>query len=69
MFAKERGHMSIKMSVVILAALVFALDANAIIRGHMRGRPTDAKLINEGGATDQKAKNAAEKQTRARQRR
>ena len=57
--------MSIKMSMVILAALVFALDANAIIRGHMRGRPTDAKLISEGGAAEQKKKNAAEKQARA----
>ena len=57
--------MSVKMSIVLLAAVVFALDANAIIGGRVRGYKSDGKLINEGGASEQKAKNAAEKQTRA----
>ena len=57
--------MSIKMSMVILAALGIALDANAIVGHRVQGRPTDAKLISEGGAAEQKKKNAAEKQTRA----
>jgi len=57
--------MSIKMSMVILAALGIALDANAIVGHRVQGRPTDAKLISEGGASEQKKKNAAEKQARA----
>ena len=57
--------MSVKMSIVLLAAVVFALDANAIINGRVQGYKSDRKLISEGGATEQKAKNAAEKQTRA----
>jgi len=57
--------MSVKMSIVLLAALGFALDANAIINGRVQGYKSDRKLISEGGATEQKAKNAAEKQTRA----
>ena len=57
--------MSVKMSIVLLAALGFALDANAIINGRVQGYKSDRKLISEGGATEQKAKNAAEKRTRA----
>ena len=57
--------MSIKMSMVILAALAFALDANAIIGRRVQGYKSGGKIISEGGATEQKAKNAAEKQTRA----
>lgn len=57
--------MSIKMSIVLLAAVVFALDANAIIGRRVQGHKSDRTLISEGGAAEQKAKTAAEKQARA----
>lgn len=70
MVGKEGGDMSIKLTVVLFAALAFALDANAIIgtgsvSGRVRGHKSDKTLVGEGGASELKAKNAAEKQTRA----
>ena len=57
--------MSVKISIVLLAALAFALDANAIIGRRVQGYKSGGKIISEGGAAEQKAKTAAEKQTRA----
>ena len=51
--------MSVKMSIVLLAAVVFALDANAIIGRRVEGYKPDKALA------EQKAKAAAEKQARA----
>jgi len=57
--------MSIKMSMVILAALGFALDANAIIGRRVRGYKSGGKIITEGSASELKTNNAAEKQVHA----
>ena len=50
--------MSVKISIVLLAALAFALDANAIIGRRVQGHKADRTLISEGGAAEQKAKAA-----------
>ena len=53
MVGKEGGDMSIKLTVVLFAALAFALDANAIIgtgsvSGRVRGHKSDKTLVGDG---------------------